>query len=385
MTQHLLVAISSHGYGHLAQVAPIVNASKRLAAQTGKPDFDVTIRTSLPTQQVQWRINHPFAIDPGSDDFGMVMLDALTVDLPHSLRRYAELHRNWNAHVDRLAKHIDGLKVNALLADAPYLSLAAAQAAGIPAIAICSLNWADILERCVQQAPDALKVAGVSQMSLAQILQQMRDAYARAKFALRPKPAIHTSGFETITIDPLADTPAVANRQALLAFVHEKTNDPSVENDDCAIVLASMGGIELPLQPDRWPKWCLGRRVIYLVDPALAGRLPHTVAFDLQAMPFQNMMASCDLVLTKPGYGMFVESRVCGKPLLYLAREQWPESQCLIDWASKHSSAMKLTLEQISLGSFDAELERLLGGPRLEPMRFAGAGQAAEYLLKVLY
>ena len=385
MTPHLLVAISSHGYGHLAQIAPVINASKRLAEQRGKPGFDVTIRTSLPKQQIEWRINHPFAIDPGSDDFGMVMVDALSVDLPQSLRRYADLHRDWHAHVDRLAKHMDGLKVDTLLADAPYLSLAAAQAGGIPAIAVCSLNWADILERCVQQTPGALELAGVSPMSLSRILQQMRDAYASATFALRPEPAIQTSGFETITIDPLADHPPAADRQALAAFVKEQTKDRTIAQDDYWMVLASMGGIELPLQPDRWPTQCLGRRVIYLVDPTLAGRLPHTVAFDLQTMPFQNMMASCDLVLTKPGYGMFVESRVCGKPMLYLTRDQWPESQCLIDWANKHASAMKLTLDQVSQGSFDAELARLLGQPKLEPTQFAGATQAAEYVLKVLY
>jgi len=106
MTSHLLVAISSHGYGHLAQVSPVINALQDLAAHALVPAFDLTIRSSLPRDQIARRINRSFHLDPGSDDFGMVMRDALRVDLVASLTRYEQLHDNWEQHVDDLGRHL---------------------------------------------------------------------------------------------------------------------------------------------------------------------------------------------------------------------------------------------------------------------------------------
>jgi UDP-N-acetylglucosamine:LPS N-acetylglucosamine transferase len=108
---------------------------------------------------------------------------------------------------------------------------------------------------------------------------------------------------------------------------------------------------------------------------------PHVVALDFEEMGFGKLMASCDLVLTKPGYGMFVEARACCKPMLYLARDDWPESQCLEQWARLHAHAVKLTADQLAHGRFSAELERLLSMPALEPMVFNGARQAASCIV----
>lgn len=385
MTSHLLAAISSHGFGHLAQIAPVINALQHLATRTTLPTFDLSIRSHLPEQQIAWRIHRPFDLDPGSDDFGMVMHDALRVDLIQSLQRYAVLHTHWDAEVQRLATHLQALNVSHVLVDAPYLTLAAAKAANIPSAAICSLNWADILERCVAKSPQALGQANVSSSRLTQILQQMRDAYASASVVLRPEPAIDTTGFSTVTVEPLADKPPMANRSGLLAFARETAGNHLADQTDCWLVLTSMGGIALPLHPEHWPTECLGRPVVYLMDPTVAGNDRHTVGFDLDRFGFSDMMASCDLVLTKPGYGMFVESRTCGKPMLYIARDDWPESACLEAWAASHTHATKLSLQQVATGDFEVALAAMLQAPDLAPVSFAGADTAAKTLAEHLF
>jgi hypothetical protein len=383
MTPHLLVAISSHGFGHLAQVAPVINAMHRLAVCDRLPTFDLSIRSSLPYQQIDWRIEPSFSVDAGSDDFGMVMHDALRVDLVQSLRQYAALHQNWEAEVARVADHLRRLTVTHLLADAPYLTLAAAKASNIPSAAICSLNWADILEQCLTICPSAIEQSGVSQAMLTQILRNMRDAYASAAVVIRPEPAIQTTGFATITTEPLADQPPAAQRANLLAFAHDASGDYLSGHSDCWLVLASMGGIALPLHPENWPTECLGRKVIYLVSPELASRCPHAIGFNLERFGFSKMMASCDLVLTKPGYGMFVESRACGKPMLYIARDDWPESACLEHWAGNH--ATKLSLAQVVAGEFEHELAHALQMPDAGRICFAGADTAAALMARDLF
>lgn len=384
MPRNLLVAISSHGFGHLAQVAPVINALQRFDSRVPKPSFDLTIRASLPEHQIAWRILYPFKLDRGSDDFGMVMHDALRVDLAQSLRQYAALHQNWDREVQRLADHLQQLGVTHLLANAPYLTLAAAHAASIPSAAICSLNWADILERCVAASPDALAQAGMSNVMLERVLRQMRDAYATAKLIVRPEPSIETTGFKTVTTEPLAEIAPKADRLGLVKFVRQASGAYLAGHEDFWLVLTSMGGIALPLDPENWPTSCLGKKVIYLMDPAMAGRCPHTVGFDLEQMSFAQMMASCDAVLTKPGYGMFVESRASGKPMLYIARDDWPESECLELWANTHAQASKLSLEQVCSGSFGEQLSDLLGLKRQSPLHFQGAQTAAALIVKHL-
>ena len=66
-----------------------------------------------------------------------------------------------------------------LLADIPYLSLAAAERLRIPALALCSLNWADILAGYCQDEPD-----------LAELRAPMLAAYHSAVAVLQPAPSM---------------------------------------------------------------------------------------------------------------------------------------------------------------------------------------------------
>lgn len=388
MAAHLLVAISSHGYGHLAQVSPVINALQEMVDHGQAQPFDLTIRSSLPQRQIAKRVRRPFVIDVGSDDFGMVMYDALRVDLVTSLKRYAQLHQDWEANVQTLAHHLSSLGVTGVLADAPYQTLAAAHIAGIESMGVCSLNWADILESCVASQPAALEAAGVSPGTLERILQQIRQAYASACIILRPEPALPTTALSTMTIDPIVNGIATPNRDTLRHIVHDQMRSQMSNhlpaNEPCWMVLASMGGIGLQLDPTQWPTTCLGRPVVYLMAQETTPACPHVVALDFEDIGFDSLMASCDVVLTKPGYGMFVEARACGKPLLYLSRDDWPESECLEQWASTNAHAIKLDAKQLTQERLRLALEQLLRLPALEPIKFNGAHQAAYHVAKQL-
>lgn len=378
--RHLLVAISSHGFGHLAQVAPVINALGDTDRPNSAPAFDLTVRSALSAKQIETRVCRHFEIDAGTDDFGMIMRDALHVDLPASLLRYEQTHRSWNALVDRVAGHLAALNVDAVLADAPYLTLAAAKAANIPSAAICSLNWADILEQCVMRDNRALKMTNISSAALDLILQQIRDAYAAANVVLRPAPAIETTGFDFTDIAPIVENPHLTNRDALLALVSEQTGI-SVESEPSPwLVLASMGGIGLPIDTAHWPTQWAGRPIVYLLDKTLLSGKPHTVALNVDRLSFQATLAACDLVLTKPGYGMFVEAAAHGKPLLFLSRHEWPESACLTRWVAEHLPCRQITLDRAARGEFASELGDLLSSGSVSPQLFQGKHEAAGHL-----
>ncbi|MDE2118030.1 MAG: hypothetical protein KGJ19_05485, partial [Betaproteobacteria bacterium] len=136
---HLLVDISSHGFGHVGQTAPVVNELARRI-----PGLRVTLRTAAPIFLLQQRFHCDFLHIPVAFDFGMQMANAVDVQVEESAVAYRAFHAGWEEKVDREAHAMRALKPDLLLANVPYLSLAAARVAGVRAVGMCSLNWADI-------------------------------------------------------------------------------------------------------------------------------------------------------------------------------------------------------------------------------------------------
>lgn len=388
-----LVAISSHGYGHLSQVTPVINTVDQILGERSNShhlsqSVKWIVRTSLSPRQVSSRITPRIQVDSGSDDFGMLMHDALTLDLSGSLAQYAYAHQNWEAKVDQLADHLVALKIDTVLADVPYLTLAAAQRAGIRTVALCSLNWADILMTCVDNSPvaaDSLREAGLNWRSFERILDQMREAYNHAVIFLQPEPGMAMPSLSNgVSVGPVCEIPRPCPRASLetLAGLHGHKGTGW-------FVLVSMGGIPTRLNPESWPETCLGKPVYYLVASDLAASHPQALAIDdaslsSQGLTFANLFAGCDLVVSKPGYGTFVESACSGTPLLFLQRPDWPESPALVDWISRNGRAAPLSPDQLSSHQIEMTMASLLEQGRFEGLAPTGNRQAAEHLIKVL-
>jgi hypothetical protein len=170
---HLVADVSGHGYGHAAMTLPILNALRRI-----RPSMKLTIRTSVPSVWIAERLDGPFAY-VHQPDFGMVMVDALHVRTNESALAYSSLPEHWNERIYGAAARLASLEPTLLLSNIPYLSIAAASKAGILAIAMSSLNWADVFHHYCGHLPGAKA-----------IWQQMVDAYATALTFLQLAPAM---------------------------------------------------------------------------------------------------------------------------------------------------------------------------------------------------
>jgi hypothetical protein len=146
---HLVVDVSGQGYGHAAMRLLILNELRLL-----RPCFKLTIRTSVPLGWIAERLRGPFAyVD--QPDLGMVMANALHVQANESALAYSFLHKHWTERVHDAAARLAALEPTLLLSNIPYLSIAAASKAGIPAIAMSSLNWADVFYHYCGHLPGA--------------------------------------------------------------------------------------------------------------------------------------------------------------------------------------------------------------------------------------
>ena len=170
----LLAAISHHGLGHLAQAGPVLAALHALA-----PDLALTVWSGLGTAALGARIPFAFAHRPDGADVGLPMHDAVRVDLSASRAAYAAFHADWDRRVAAEAGWLQAQGFAAVFSDVAYLPLAAAARAGLPAIALCSLNWRDVAGAYLPQEP-----------GMATVLAHMQAAYLTARAFLRPAPAM---------------------------------------------------------------------------------------------------------------------------------------------------------------------------------------------------
>lgn len=350
---HLLVDISSHGFGHVSQTVPVVNALVRLI-----PSLRVTVRTAAPLVILQQRLQCEFTHIPVAFDFGMTMANAVDVLVEKSAEHYRDFHADWERKVQREAQAMRALSPDLLLANIPYLSLAAAQVAKVRAVALCSLNWADLYRHyCVRDA------AGEA------IYRQMLDAYNSAELFLQPQPSMPMPAFSnTRSVAPVAkigvnQKAKIASRLALASS--EK------------IVLVAMGGMEFRLPMEVWPRI---DGVRWLIPAAWAIEREDISAFDVLDLSFSDVLASVDAVLTKPGYGTFTEAACAGVPVLYVARHDWPEEPYLVQWLSRHGVCAEVERAALASGELQATLQCVWAAPRPPVPIPLGAEVAACYL-----
>lgn len=348
---HLVVDISAHGYGHVGQTAPVVEALARRV-----PGLRITVRSAAPHALLLRRIGCEFRHVPAESDFGMVMRSAVEVDAAASAAAYRAFHRDWETKVARAAEELRALQADLLLADVPYLPLAAAHAAGVRAVAMSSLNWADVYRHyCMSDAAGAA------------IHAQILAAYNGAERFLKMRPAMDMADLlNAQDIAPVAQTGR--NRRAEIAFAEK-------------LVLVSMGGIAFRLPVERWPKLA---GVHWLVPQAWGVARDDVTAFESLGMPFGDLLASSDAVLTKPGYGTFVEAACSGVPVLYVSRGDWPEEPCLVRWLERNGVCREVARDALAAGDFADALRALWATPKPPALSAGGAEQAAEILAGML-
>lgn len=347
---HLVVSISGHGFGHVAQTAPILNL-----LHERMPNLQLTVRSSVPLSHLRSRINVPFTHLHSSGDIGMVMSSALDIRIDDSRATYRSFHADWDKTISEEASLLRNLGADAVFSNVGYLPLAGAQRAGIPNVALCSLNWADIYKHCCGED---------------KIATQIRTCYANANAFLRATPGMEMSDLgNLVAIAPIA---SVGNNR------RDELNHRLQLSTEERLVLVSMGGIDGRLPVDRWPRI---DGVRWLVQSSWQVNHPDAIILESLAMSFSDLLSSCDALLCKPGYGSFVEAACSGTPVLYVDRNNWPETKALVGWLQQYGVCREISRNQLEAGDFAEELITLWR--TLKPTKVSpdGGNQVVNWIL----
>lgn len=353
MHPHLVVSISGHGFGHVAQTAPILNRLHQYL-----PQLRITVRSSVPTAHLRSRIHAPFTHLQSAGDIGMVMSSALEVDIEKSRAAYRSFHADWDTRVAEEAATLKALQADMVFSNVGYLPLAGAQMAGIPNVALCSLNWADIYRHyCGDDS----------------ITCQIHTAYVGADAFLRATPGMKMQDLSNLI--PTAPIAAIGINRRIELNHHLKLSKQE------KLVLVSMGGIASRLPVENWPRI---DGVRYLVQASWQARHPDAIVFDSLPVSFCDLLASSDALLCKPGYGSFVEAAASGVPVLYVDRPDWPESPALIEWLLQNGACREVSRNALEPGEFAEILEETVSASRPEAYLPTGAEQVAHWITEKL-
>jgi hypothetical protein len=379
---HLVVSISGHGFGHVAQTAPVLNALRQIM-----PQLRLTVRSTVPLAHLRSRIRAPFEHLSSEGDIGMAMSSAVDILVEESRAAYRAFHASWDNRVADEARLLDELGASMVLSNVGYLSLAGAQRAGIPNAALCSLNWFDIYRHyCIPVRPEPVEGCGfyasagsartdfISGQTVDEIIAaQIHACYANADAFLRIAPGLAMEHLPNIV--PVAPIAAVGRNRRDELDRHLKLSKQQ------KLVLVSLGGITGRLPIERWPR--IGG-VRWLVQQDWQVEHPDAIVIESLPMNFSDLLASSDALICKPGYGSFVEAACSGTPALYVSRTDWPETTALAEWLQQHSLCREISRDALENGNFIGILQEIFDVPRPKPFIPEGAGQATDWVMKRL-
>jgi hypothetical protein len=350
---HLLVCISSHGFGHIAQAAPVINALHERI-----PELKVTVHSMAPLNHLRTCIRAPFQYLREAGDIGMLMSSALDVRVDETAEAYHRLHRDWGQKVTIEAQTLREIAPDFLLSNAGYLPLAGAYRAGIPCAGMSSLNWADIFEHYCGAISGSRHIT-----------EQIRHSYANAGAFLQLAPAMPMHDLHNrVEVGPVARI-GKCRRDEINRFFGL--------GEEERLVLVSLGGIDSHLTIDPWPR-IPGIR--WMVQANQHTTHPDALTLEALEMDFSDILASCDALVCKPGYGSFVEAACSGIPVLYVSRPDWPETPFLTEWLARHGLCREISRRSMEAGDFSDALADLLSSPRPQPPSPSGVAQAADWL-----
>ena len=353
-------AISAHGFGHAAQMVPVLNALGGLV-----PDLRVLLRTTVSPTFFKDRLFVPWEIHPVQQDVGCIQQDPLTIDIEATWHNHQDFHRSWDERLQIEVHAMRAAQPNLVLADTSYLALAAGKAAAIPSIALMNFTWDLVLAE--YPAP-----AGIDRSAL---LQTIRQQYEKADLALRITPAPVIESFPNqIAIQPIAE-PAVQARQELATILKLAQGERTV--------LIGFGGIPLSTLPFERLESFTGYR--FLFDGPTPPTSTRCISTRSLPLSFKTVLASVDTILTKPGYGTVIEAVTSQIPVIYVRRYNFVDEQPLVDYLHRYGTGIELSRYDFMKGQWLAALQAVDAMPTTAtPPLPTGAQQAATILAQYL-
>ena len=355
------LAVSGHGFGHAVRCAGVARAllarGARVLVRTEAPAW-LFPKGAEPMRHPGWPI-----------DVGVAQRDGLELDIDETRRRWRAFARDFSVHARAEARLLLDEEIDVLVGDIPPLAFAAASRAGVPSLALGNFAWDWIYSAW----PD-----------FDDIVSCVQSGYAQADVLLRLP--LHSSEEKAFSaFNPIEDVPLIARRaEQTKHSVRARHGLP----DGAPVVLLSFGGFTARgLNLAALGEWS---NYVFVVTPPIASGVnasPANVRV-LNEMPadYVSLLAACDVVVTKPGYGIVADCLANRVAVLFTDRGPFREYDVLADALPRLGRAHYVPQAELRAGHLGPHLDTLLAltTPWTE-QRMDGAACVAERVAQRRY
>jgi len=326
--------VTAHGYGHGVRSCDIIRALNNSA-----PHLPVHIVSDLPESFFTNRLaSAANSCHAGSFDIGMVQVDSIRVDVDATLGRVENLYSNRNALVRQQEEFLRTGGFGLVVTDIPAIPLESAARAGVPAIAVGNFSWDWIYSAFVTRDSRWDKA-----------VRGFVEGYERADLLLRLPFYGDMRAFRKVEDLPLVASPGVPRRREIAGL----TGCPM----DTRWILLSFTTLEWDRAAIESVSRLSGFSFITVLP--LEWKRKNFYSVDRDSIPFADVVASVDAVLSKPGFGIVSECIVNEKPLVYADRSDFLEYGPLLEGIRKYLRNVHIPADKLYRGDLHDALDQI--------------------------
>jgi hypothetical protein len=324
------------------------------------------LRTTVPASFFRDRLAIQWELSLAQQDIGCVQDGPLKIDIDATWAAHQRFHETWEARLSDEVAAMQAASPALIVADTPYLAIEAGCRAQIPTLALASFTWDLVLDEYCHATDNSHQ----------QLIQSIRGSYAKADMALRITPAPRIDAFSNIIdIGPIA-SPTFPERDRLASALALAPNERTV--------LVGFGGIPLTSLPLEQMKQL--RHYRFLFDGPVPPGYSRIHSTETLPFSFKTLLASVDIIMTKPGYATIVEAVALQQPVLYVRRYNFADELPLVNYLHRYGRGVELSIDDFTQGLWEPALQQALTAPvpLLPPPSSTGAAEAAAFIAQQL-
>ncbi len=334
----LLYYITSHGYGHAARTVALCNKVPL--------SIDIIFKTTVPHSFFLQEMSRPFSYELGEFDCGCVQTDGVTVDIDATLSKYRAIAMENANKLEHESKWCRENGIGLIASDIVPFAFEVAFNAKIPSLAITNFTWHTIYKEYISRRPD-----------FSSQLQELENQYALADSLLALYPACDMPYFKKVI--PAGPVGRIGNE------IRNTLSDTYGISSSQKIGLIYTGNFGMNAvnweRLEQFEAW-----EFFGLYP-----LPRTVknyhCIGEKQFPYQDFVASADVMISKLGYGTCAECFVNGLPIVYLPRRGFAEYETLAHAVTRWGYGYELSAEMFNALEWADALQTIALRPKPRP------------------
>ncbi len=343
--------ISPHGFGHATRTTAILEPLQKLV-----PDLHPHIFTTVPESLFSETLN-PYTYHSAQTDIGLEQKSAMEVDLEKTIKNLDGFLPFSQDLIQQYALSCSTCSL--ILCDISPLGIAVARELDIPSILVENFTWDWIYKPYTE---------------LNFYAQQLQKEFNRATYHIQTKPLCQHKSPDLLC------GPVFRNFRETRSTVRKKLGTGPRK-----IIIITTGGISQNL-----PIWKEMSRMSEFLFILLGQQRSDKVGENILLVETQttfyhpDLINCADLVVCKAGYSTIAECFQAGVRIIAVGREDFPESEILIDFLQTNMSGISIHQNEFFNGGWLQKIAEVLMLPPAPPARENGADRIAKFILPLL-